>query len=158
MSQDRKQAVGVVKPRSVDQIDSMRDAILDAETQIEPSADDAPIPPPKKTAALTPDGKKRRNHRINIDYFGALDDIIAESFHKQKAAYDIVKAFTQMMESRGIEGLFSDEQFETAASNMATIAMVKQMGWLMGLGPEHTDRIVENTIDRLFPAGIPRKG
>jgi len=99
--------------------------------------------------------KKKRNHKININYFKALDDVISDSYEKQKAAYEITRAVSQLFETRGHNIPFDETRFERAAQNIATCQMMREMSWLFGMSPEHTDRIVDHTIDRLF--GDPKR-
>jgi hypothetical protein len=159
----RRKGLGAVVGRSDDRSgsESMRDTVLnaDAETQIEapPEKVDLPEPEPEPETSSKPETssepqKPKRNHSIPIDYFRGLDVILAESYSKQKATHQVIEAFTRMMEARGIPGTFEEERFEREATNLATVAMMRQMCWLFGLGPEYTDRIMENTIDKLFGA------
>lgn len=94
--------------------------------------------------------KKKRNQKIFINYFNAMDDIIADSYEKQKAAYEVTRAVTQLFEARGQNVPFDEVRFERAAQNMSICQMMREMSWLFGLSPAHTDRIVDHTIDRLF--------
>jgi len=101
-------------------------------------------------SVYTEEGKVKRNHKIYINYFRCLDDIISDSYEKQKASYEIVRAVTQLFESRGQDVPFDEVRFERAAKNLAMCQMMREMSWLFGLSPAHTDRIVDHTIDRLF--------
>lgn len=162
-----KRGVGAVRGRSEDvHTESMRDQIVDGEgpgLDLEMDENDRPVRPPKpgpiqnqtNTAGKQPK-RKKRNNQIEIDYFRALDEILARSFSRQEAAHNIVVAFTEMMESRGISTGFEDERFERAAGNMAVVGMMREMAWAFGLGPELADRIAEHTVDKLFSPGQAR--
>lgn len=155
-----KRGVGAVRGRSEDiHTESMRDQIVDGEgpgLDLELDNQERPVrPEPEPTTGKT--GRKKRNHQIGIDYFRSLDDILARSFTRQEAAHNIVVAFTEMMESRGIDSGFEDERFERAAGNMAVVGMMREMAWAFGLGPELADRIAEHTVDKLFAPGNARK-
>jgi hypothetical protein len=157
----KPRGVGAVVGRSTDtQAESMRDQIVDGEGPgLDLTLDSADrarkasstVKSTKPTRSKT--GKKLRNHEIDIDYFRALDEILARSYVKQEAAHNIVEAFTRMMESRGIEAPFEDERFERAAGNMAVVGMMREMAWAFGLGPDLADRIAEHTVDKLFSPG-----
>ena len=152
--------IGSVRGKSEDRL-SMRDRILEADEQrnIEQEKDDLPEldlsygdvdPLPEKD---TKPKKRKRNHKIPVDYFSAMDDILADSYTKQEAAFNILEAFTHMMEARGITGTFESERFEKVAGNLAIVSMIREMAWLFGLGPELSERIAEHTADRLFSPG-----
>ena len=140
----------------------MRDQIVDGQG---PGLDLELDPEGRATRKLSPEtekeqpeGKKKRNNKLGpINYFKALDDILADSYTKQEAAVNISIAFSDMMESRGIATGFENEKFERAASNMAVVSMMREMAWLFGLGPELADRIAEHTVDKLFAPGHARK-
>ena len=168
-SSRRGRGIGAVVTRSGERVESMRDKIigeeeLEAETQTEQGPDldlehdsyPSEKEPKTETDAEGPK-RKRRNHKIPIDYFRALDDIMADSFRKQEAAYNILEAFTLMLDSRGVHATFEEERFERAAANIAMVAMMREMSWLFGLGPDLSDRIAEHTVDRLFAAGNAQK-
>ena len=157
-----KRGVGAVRGRSEDHPDSlsMRDQIVDGEgpgldLNMEPDEHSRPVrkPRPEQEPDTGKDGKKRRNHQIDINYFRSLDEILNRSFTRQEAAHNIVIAFTNMMEARGIDTGFEDEKFERAAGNMAIVGMMREMAWAFGLGPELADRIAEHTVDKLFSPG-----
>jgi hypothetical protein len=135
----------------------MRDQIVDEEgpgLDLEMDEMDRPTRTQStNTKPKTKDGKKRRNHQIDINYFRSLDEIMARSFTRQEAAHNIVVAFTNMMEARGIDTGFEDERFERAAGNMAVVGMMREMAWAFGLGSDLADRIAEHTVDRLFSPG-----
>lgn len=157
----RERGIGSVVGKSEDRL-SMRDRILEAEQYKEeheqvseeaPSLDlsygvEEPVPTETKKSK-----KRKRNHKIPIDYFRALDDILADSYTKQEAAFNILESFTRMMESRGFESTFESEKFEKAAGNLAIVSMIREMAWLFGLGHDLSERIAEHTADRLFSPG-----
>lgn len=154
-----KRGVGAVRGRSEDiHTESMRDQIVDGEGPgLDLKLDEHErATPVERTRAKGKDGKKKRNHQIDINYFRSLDEILARSFTRQEAAHNIVVAFTEMMEARGSEAGFEDERFERAAGNMAVVGMMREMAWAFGLGPELADRIAEHTVDRLFAPGNAR--
>lgn len=148
--------------RSREDLESLRDQILgDAREAIDELAAETTDkdfvrpelkerPPSGPLPGVNADGKKLRNHKIFINYFHALDDIIADSYEKQKAAFEIARAVGQLFESRGQNVPFDSTRFERAAGNMAMIQMIREMAWLFGIDPEHTDLIVSHTIDKLF--------
>ena len=152
--------IGSVMGKSEDRL-SMRDRILEADEQrdLEQEKDDLPeldlsygdeeTVPEKDTKPK----KRKRNHKIPVDYFTAMDDILADSYTKQEAAFNILESFTHMMEARGISSTFESEKFERAAGNLAIVAMMREMAWLFGLGPELSERVAEHTVDRLFSPG-----
>lgn len=148
-----KRGVGAVRGHSEDLTPSMRDQIVEGEGPgLDLELDDhgrARQPEPKADKPK----RKKRNHQMEIDYFRALDEILARSFSRQEAAHNIVVAFTEMMEARGINTGFEDERFERAAGNMAVVGMMREMAWAFGLGPELADRIAQHTVDRLFSPG-----
>ena len=157
-----KRGVGAVRVRSEERPDpqSMRDQIVDGEgpgLDLEPDEYARPVSPKPEPKTKKRDGKKRRNHQIDINYFRSLDEILARSFTRQEAAHNIVVAFTEMMESRGIDTGFEDERFERAAGNMAVVGMMREMAWAFGLGTDLADRIAEHTVDRLFSPGHAKK-
>ena len=162
-----KQTVGVVKGRS-DKIDdiSLRDQIVDGEgipledskTPIE--TPEKPQKPPGEMEKLLRDfgtrpGEKKLDRRVPINYFGALDDIIADIYEKQAGAYKIVKAVTQLFESRGQEVPFEEERFNIICGKLAMIQSVREIAQLYGLGLEHSDRVAELMIEKMFG---PMKG
>lgn len=163
-----KRSVGVIRGRS-DKTDdlSLRDRIVDGEgsheivdgegipefpendpeTQIEPRE---PIIVPVKPKRKPTSRRKKRNDRRKINYFGALDDIIADIYEKQAGAYTIVKAITQMFESRGEEIPFEEERFNKICGNLAEVQAAREIAWLYGLGPEHADKVADLLIERFF--------
>jgi hypothetical protein len=168
MSRERR-GIGSVMGKSEDR-NSMRDRIVEEEAAAReaeeneneqdgmpdldlsygdafPETEEEEDTKPKKTK------KRKRNHRLPIDYFKAMDDILADSYTKQEAAFNILESFTRMMESRGIASTFESEKFEKAAGNLAQVAMIREMAWLFGLGPDLSERIAEHTADRLFSPG-----
>ncbi len=172
-----RRSVGAVVGRSGDRSLSMRDAVIEADAARDEATPDELGPgldlepeayrseetepdfdledEPEVEAEPEPQVKlkRKRNHLIPIDYFSALDDILARSYTKQEAAFRMSQAFNRMMESRGIEAEFDSSMFEKAATNMAIVAQIREMAWLFGLGPDFADRIAEHTIDRLFSPG-----
>lgn len=161
-----KRGVGAVVGRSEDlNAESMRDQIVDGEGPgLDLEVDEYSRPmrtrsyptEPEPESPTGKDGKKKRNHQIGINYFRSLDEILNRSFVRQEAAHNIVIAFTNMMEARGIDTGFEDEKFERAAGNMAIVGMMREMAWAFGLGPDLADRIAEHTVDRLFSPGQTR--
>lgn len=158
----RKTSVGAVVGRSSDRSESKRDEIIDRiekEEKENPGLDlnlDDERPEEDLDEQPVRPKPKKRNHKhagYEPDYFRELDEIMAQSYVQQEAAHNIVESFTAMLEARGIGAGFEDARFERAASNMAVIAMLRQMAWLFGLGPELSDRIAEHTVDRLFSPG-----
>lgn len=157
----RRSGIGSVMGKSEDRL-SMRDRIL-GETEDEETTEQVPevtgpaldlsFEEEEEETTSTKPKKRKRNHKIPIDYFSAMDDILADSYTKQEAAFNILEAFTRMMEARGISGTFEAEKFEKAAGNLAIVSMIREMAWLFGLGPELSERIAEHTADRLFSPG-----
>jgi len=148
-----KRSVGVVKGRSADTSPSLRDQIVDreeVEVQIE-----SEIKTPEKPPKLPKKGRKKKNQRENINYFGALDDILADVYEKQAGAYKIMKAVTQLMESRGHDVPFEEDQFERICGNLALIQAGREIAYLYGLGPVHADKVAEYMLERYFrpPSG-----
>jgi hypothetical protein len=146
--------VGVFRGRSErGDPDSLKEEIVDGEKPVtlplEDPEQDAPELPKKKAKAL-PKGVKRRNDRREINYFGALDDIIAEVYEKQAASYRVVKAVTQLFESRGAEIPFDETGFVRIAGKIAYLNAVREIAWLFGIGPEHAERIVELETQRML--------
>ena len=170
MARDNKRApgVGAVVGRSREDMESLRDQILGdardaidelaAETTdenfVRPELKERPLSGP--LPSVNEEGKKLRNHKIFINYFHAMDDIIADSYEKQKAAYEITRAVGQLFESRGQNVPFDDTRFERAASNLSMVQMIREMAWLFGIDSEHVDLIVSHTIDRLFGPPVKR--
>lgn len=161
----RKRSVGVMRGRSDKTNDlSLRDQIVDGdgnheivdgdgvpendpETQIEPREPiTVPVRPNKQSASR----KKKRNDRRKINYFGALDDVIADIYEKQAGAYRIVKAVTQMFEARGQDVPFEEERFIKICGNLAEVEAAREIAWLYGLGPEHADKVADLMIERFF--------
>jgi len=153
----RGRGIGSVMGKSDDRM-SMRDRILEESEDEETVEQDLSEEGPSLDLSFEEEEpakpmRRKRNHKIPIDYFAAMDDILADSYTKQEAAYNIIEAFTRMMESRGITGTFEAEKFEKAAGNLAVVSMIREMAWLFGLGPELSERIAEHTADRLFSPG-----
>lgn len=154
--------------RSREDVESLRDQIIgDARSaldELEAGTEEEDFvrpelkerPPAGPLPSVNEDGKKLRNHKIFINYFHALDDIIADSYEKQKASFEITRAVGQMFEARGQNVPFDATRFERAAGNMAMVQMIREMAWLFGIDPEHTDLIVSHTIDRLFGPPVKR--
>ncbi len=145
--------MGVWRGRSRANDLSLRDQIVeredDPETQIETKPSETPVP--KKPAKDKPKtGKKRRNNRRPINYFGALDDIIADIYEKNRSAYTVVTAVTQMMEQRGYPTPFEDDRFLRSCRYLAEIEATKEIAWLFGLGPEHADHVAELMTEKFF--------
>jgi hypothetical protein len=168
MSRERR-GIGSVMGKSEDR-NSMRDRIVEEEAEasaareaeeneqdgmpaLDLSYDDAYPDTEAAEEGPKPKKKKKRNHRLPIDYFKAMDHILADSYTKQEAAFNILESFTRMMESRGIAGTFESEKFEKAAGNLAQVAMIREMAWLFGLGPDLSERVAEHVADRLFSPG-----
>lgn len=120
----------------------------------------APLPAPEtrdtsdnsfENAPKMPQNKGNLEHGIqSVDYTGGIDDIIAASFEKQKAAFEVAKAVSRCFESRGIEIPFDDERFVRVCNNLAVVQASREIAWLFGLGAEHAEKIAEHMIDRLF--------
>lgn len=157
-----RRPVGHVQGRS-DRTDdiSLRDYIvdgegeaeaLDPETQIEPK----PRPPGEMEKRLTNFAKfdtkprEKLDERETINYFSALDDIIADLYEKQGAAYSVVKAVLQIFEQRGQDVPFEEERFNSICQKISIVQASKEIAWLYGLGPEHADRVADLMIDRFF--------
>ena len=157
-----KTPVGHVQGRSVKIDDlSLRDQIvdgegepLDPETQIEPQEPRKPSRPPGVMEKLLRDFDKRPEKKLDgrkpINYFGALDDIIADLYEKQGAAYSVVKAILQIFEQRGQDVPFEEEKFNKICANLAVVQASKEIAWLYGLGPDHADKVCDLMIDRFF--------
>jgi len=148
-----KRGVGVVKGRSEDTSPSLRDQIVDreeVEVQIE-----SEIKTPEKPPKLPKKGRKKKNQRENINYFGALDDILADVYEKQAGAYKIMKAVTQLFETRGHDIPFEEDQFERICGNLALVQASREIAYLYGLGPVHADKVAEYMIEKFFrlPSG-----
>jgi hypothetical protein len=145
----------------------MRDTVIAAQEKAETLAKSGPEPDkPEKPGPVEndthvsgkqPKRRRKRNHRIPTDYFRHLDAIIADSYTKQKAAFEVAQSFEKMMEAQGIQAVFEDDLFERAAKNMAAVSMIREMAWLFGLGPEHADRIAGHVIDRYFAPAQAQK-
>jgi len=143
-----RRSVGVVKGRSEDTSPSLRDQIVDreeAEVQTE-----SEIKTPEKPTKLPEKRRKKKNQRVNINYFGALDDILADVYEKQAGAYKIMKAVTQLFESRGEEIPFEEAQFERICGNLALVQASREIAHLYGLGPVHADKVAEYMLERYF--------
>ena len=159
-----RRGVGVVKGRSAEP-DSMRDEIIEAEERQAAALEEAarallgsepePAPDPPKKPVKTKSARKRRNHRLPIDYVEPLDQIVADSYVKQRAAYEVMTSFESRLHQRGIDATVDQVRFELVASNMIIVEMMREMAWLFGLGTEHADRIARHTIDKLF--GPPKE-
>ena len=131
----RGRAIGSVRVKSEDRMPSMRDRILeesaarDEETSEQVPTEEGPAldlsfeeePVPSKSK------KKKRNNRIPIDYFSAMDDILADSYTKQEAAFNILEAFTRLMEARGISGPSESDRFENAPGKLAYVSLISEM-------------------------------
>ena len=149
--------VGVMRGRSEDR-NSLRDQILEDaehandESEDNPYIDSETEPEPAEPDAKQPDEprKRKRNHKIRIAYFAAMDDMFSDSYEKQKAAHELVTQVAKLFESRGQNVNFDSNFFEKAATSLATVQLIREMSWLFGIGPEGTERIVDHTIDRLF--------
>jgi hypothetical protein len=143
----------------------MRDEIIEAEAAaleeqaralLEPEPEPEQEPAPEEPAPSRPKTKRRRrNHRLPVDYVAPLDQILADSYVKQKSAHEVITSFENRLQQRGIDATTDKVRFELAASNMAIVEMMREMAWLFGLGPEHADRIAGHTIDKLF--GPPKE-
>ena len=158
-----KQPVGHVQGRSnrTDDI-SLRDYIVDGEGAVDPETETQETkpsrPPGEMEAALRdfstkpPDQPDQNNldERKPINYFGALDDIIADLYEKQGAAFSIVKAILQQFEQRGQDVPFEEERFKRVCFSLSMIQASKEIAWQYGLGPEHADRVADHMIDKLF--------
>jgi len=155
----RRRSVGVWRGRSKRANDpSLRDQIVereDPETQIETKPE---TPVEQKPVTDKPKKrKKRRNDRRPIDYFGALDNIIADIYEKNRDTYKIVTAVTQMMEQRGHPTPFEEERFLRSCRYLAEIEATKEVAWLFGLGPEHADHVARLMTEKFFGI-VPKKG
>ena len=137
---------------------------LDPETQIEPSQKPKPEKPSRPPGDLektlrdfgTKPGYRKLDERQNINYFGALDDIIADLYEKQGSAYRIVKAVLQQFEQNGQDVPFDETFFKKICGNLAVVQASKEIAYLYGLGPEHADKVANLMIDRFF--GMIPKG
>jgi hypothetical protein len=158
-----KTPVGHVRGRSErTEEGSLRDQIvdgegkaLDPETPIEPPEPEKPSRPPGGMEALLRDfatkpGAPKLDEKQKINYFGALDDIIAGLYEKQGAAYSIVQAVMQQFEQRGQDVPFDEERFKKICGNLSMVQASKEIAWLYGLGPEHADKVADLMIDRFF--------
>jgi len=143
-----KRSVGVVKGRSADTSPSLRDQIVDRE-EVEVQTE-SEIKTPEKPPKLPEKKHEKNNQRENINYFGALDDILADVYEKQAGAYSIMKAVTQLFESRGQEVPFEEAQFERICGNLALVQASREIAYLYGLGPVHADKVAEYTLERYF--------
>jgi hypothetical protein len=128
---------------------------LDSETPIEPPEPEKPSRPPGEMEKTLRDfdtkpGYRKLDERQNINYFGALDDIIADLYEKQGAAYRVVNAVLQQFEQNGQDVPFEEERFKRVCGNLSMIQASKEIAWLMGLGPEQADRVADLMIDKLF--------
>jgi hypothetical protein len=138
-----------------DQIVDGEGAPLDPETQIEPPQEKPEPTPPRGMEAILRDfgtkpGKPRLDEKQNINYFGALDDIIAGLYEKQGAAYKIILAVTQQFEQKGNDVPFEEERFTQICQKLSMVQASKEIAWLYGLGPEHADKVADLMIDRFF--------
>ena len=162
-----KQGIGSVRGRSERGNLSLHDMIVDGEG--EPKEEEQEKPPQRREAVEATrakhdtqlpagkgpkSGKKRRNDRRRINYFAALDDIIADIYEKQGAGFRIVQAVTQLFESRG-GAPFEEAHFERTCRSLSMIQATREIAWLFGLGPEHADQVTSLMIDKLF--GPPRE-
>ena len=159
-----KQPVGHVQGRSNRADDSsLRDQIVDGEgtaledpeTQIEPQEPkEEPIRPPgeleKNLRDFATKPVKKLDEKETINYFVGLDDIIADLYEKQGAAYKIVQALMQMFEARGQDVPFEEKRFKKICGNLSMVQACKEIAWLYGLGPEHADKVADLMIDRFF--------
>ncbi len=166
MSIFRKPVVGHVQGKSakIDDL-SLRDQIvdgeggsLDPETQTEPQEPREPKKPSRPPGEMekllrnfqTKPDQGELDRREPINYFGALDDIIADLYEKQGAAYLVVKAILQQFEQNGQDVPFEEERFNRICGNLSIVQASKEIAWLYGLGPEHADRVADLMIDKLF--------
>jgi hypothetical protein len=163
-----KAPVGHVQGRSgrADDI-SLRDYIVDgeggeespdAETQIEPQPQK---PPGEMKKRLTNFGKfntpsEKVDEKESINYFSALDDIIADLYEKQGAAYSVVKAVLQIFEQRGQDVPFEEERFNQICQKLSMVQASKEIAWLYGLGPDHADKVADLMIDKFFGPIVKR--
>lgn len=161
-----KRGVGVFRGRS-DKTDdlSLRDRIVDGDGSHE--IVDGDRVPENETRLfqrlvnfqpnepITVPVKPKINDRRKINYFGALDDVIADIYEKQAGAYRIVKAVTQMFESRGQDVPFEEERFNKICGNLALVQATREIAWLYGLGPVHADKVADLMIEGFFR--IPKK-
>jgi hypothetical protein len=158
-----KTPVGHVQGRSLrPEDDSLRDQIVDGEGKpletetVEPSPEPKePGKPPGDMERLLRDfgtkpGYRKLDERQNINYFGALDDIIADLYEKQGAAYRIVNAILQQFEQRGQDVPFDEDRFKKICGNLSMVQASKEIAYLYGLGPEHADKVADLMIDRFF--------
>lgn len=157
-----KRGVGVFRGRS-DKTDdlSLRDRIVDGDGSHE-VVDGDRVPENDSETRLfqrlvnfqnepiTVPVKPKKNDRQKINYFGALDDVIADIYEKQAGAYRIVKAVTQMFESRGQDVPFEEERFNKICGNLALVQATREIAWLYGLGPVHADKAADLLIERFF--------
>jgi hypothetical protein len=129
---------------------------LNPETQIEPGeTKPEPRRPPGGLEKLLRDfgtkpGYRKLDERQNINYFGALDDIIADLYEKQGAAYRIVTAVMQQFEQNGQDVPFDEAFFKKICGKLSMVQASKEIAWLYGLGPEHADKVADLLIDRYF--------
>jgi len=93
---------------------------------------------------------KRKNDRRPINYFGALDDIIADIYEKQAGAYKIVNAIQQLFESRGQDVPFQEAQFNRICGNLAMAQATREIALLYGLGLEHAEHVTSLMIEKSF--------
>lgn len=141
-----KRSVGVVKGRS-EESPSLRDQIVDREEEVQIESE---VKTPEKPPKLPQKRRKKNNQRVKINYFGALDDIIADIYEKQAGSYNVVKAVTQLFESRGEEVPFEEARFERLCGNLAMVQASREIAHLYGLGPVHADKVADLLIERLF--------
>jgi hypothetical protein len=129
---------------------------LNPETQIEPTnAKPEPRRPRGDMEKLLRDfgskpGYRKLDERQNINYFGCLDDIIADLYEKQGAAYRIVLAVLQQFEQGGNNVPFDEDRFKKICGNLSMVQASKEIAHLYGLGPEHADKVASLMIDRFF--------
>ncbi len=138
-----------------DQIVDGEGAPLDPETQVEPQEKPKPSKPPGGMEKLLRDfgtkpGYRKLDKRQNINYFGCLDDIIADLYEKQGAAYRVVLAILQQFEQRGQDVPFDEDRFKKICGNLSMVQASKEIAYLYGLGPEHADKVASLMIDRFF--------
>jgi hypothetical protein len=134
-----------------DQIVDGEGAPLDPKTPVE----EPPKPPGEMEKRLRNFAKfntpsEKLDEKQDINYFGALDDIIADLYEKQGAAYKIILAVTQQFEQKGNDVPFEEERFTQICQKLSMVQASKEIAWLYGLGPEHADKVASLMIDRFF--------
>ncbi len=154
----KRPVVGHVRGRS-EEAPSMREAVVEGveeeTTEEQQTPTEIPLTMREERPKTSQKGKRKRNDRRRINYFGSLDDIISDVYEKEAAAYRIVQAVGQLFESRGQEVPFDDTRFKDMCSKAAMVQAMREVAWLYGLGPEHADRIAELAIERFF--GVPKE-